>query len=141
MSSVWCNVHGHRHPKLDAALRRSSTSVAHVTSLGSSNPTTIELAKRLVEIAPRGLGARLLFATTAPRRSKWRSRWRCNTGGSGSDPRPDKTTYVALGDAYHGDTLGSVSVGGVERFHAMFRPLLFDVLRAPRPTCIGCRRA
>ena len=49
------------------------------------------------------------------------------------DPRPEKTTYLALGDAYHGDTLGSVSVGGVERFHAMFRPLLFDVLRAPAP--------
>ena len=57
------------------------------------------------------------------------------------DPRPDKTTYLALGNAYHGDTLGSVSVGGVERFHAMFEPLLFDVLRAPRPTCIACRQA
>jgi adenosylmethionine-8-amino-7-oxononanoate aminotransferase len=49
------------------------------------------------------------------------------------DPRPEKTCYLALGDAYHGDTLGSVSVGGVERFHAMFRPLLFETLRLPAP--------
>ena len=49
------------------------------------------------------------------------------------DPRPEKTCYLALGDAYHGDTLGSVSVGGVERFHAMFRPLLFETLRLPMP--------
>ena len=49
------------------------------------------------------------------------------------DPRPEKTCYLALGDAYHGDTLGSVSVGGVERFHAMFRPLLFETIRLPMP--------
>ena len=48
-------------------------------------------------------------------------------------PRPEKTCYLALGEAYHGDTLGSVSVGGVERFHAMFRPLLFETLRVPAP--------
>ena len=50
-----------------------------------------------------------------------------------NDPRPEKTCYLAYGDAYHGDTLGSVSVGGVERFHAMFRPLLFETLRLPAP--------
>ncbi len=54
--------------------------------------------------------------------------WRQRT-----DPRPNKTVYVALADAYHGDTLGSVSVGGVLRFHAMFEPLLFEVLRAAAP--------
>ena len=48
-------------------------------------------------------------------------------------PRPEKTCFLALGDAYHGDTLGGVSVGGVERFHAMFRPLLFETLRLPAP--------
>ena len=49
------------------------------------------------------------------------------------NPRPEKTLYLALADAYHGDTLGSVSVGGVERFHAMFEPLLFKCLRVPAP--------
>ncbi|NLE39571.1 MAG: adenosylmethionine--8-amino-7-oxononanoate transaminase [Pirellulaceae bacterium] len=132
VSSLWCNVHGHRHPRLDAALREQLDKVAHVTSLGQSNPTTIELAKRLVEIAPEGLG-HVFFsddgATAVEVALKmafqyWRQR---------AEPRLDKTTYVALGDAYHGDTIGSVSVGGVERFHSMFHPLLFDVLRLPAP--------
>ncbi len=131
-SSVWCNVHGHRHPRLDAALREQLDRVAHVTSLGSSNPTTIKLARRLVDIAPPGLtrvffsddGATAVEVALKMALQYWRQR---------SDPRPLKTTYLALGNAYHGDTLGSVSVGGVERFHAMFRPLLFDVLRAPAP--------
>ena len=130
-SSVWCNVHGHRHPRLDAALREQLDRVAHVTSLGSSNPTTIKLARRLVEIAPAGL-TRVFFsddgATVEVALKMALQYWRQR-----SDPRPRKTTYLALGNAYHGDTLGSVSVGGVERFHAMFRPLLFDVLRAPAP--------
>src|SRR5437868_9425358 len=55
VSSLWCNIHGHRHPRIDAAIRAQLDCVAHVTNLGSSNPTTIELAKRLVEIAPPGL--------------------------------------------------------------------------------------
>jgi adenosylmethionine-8-amino-7-oxononanoate aminotransferase len=131
-SSVWCNVHGHRHPKLDAALRAQLDKVAHVTSLGSSNPTTIKLARRLIDVAPRGLehvffsddGATAVEVALKMALQYWRQR---------SDPRPKKTTYLALGNAYHGDTLGSVSVGGVERFHAMFQPLLFDVLRAAAP--------
>ncbi|HEX3997854.1 MAG TPA: adenosylmethionine--8-amino-7-oxononanoate transaminase [Pirellulales bacterium] len=132
VSSLWCNIHGHCHPRLDSALRRQLDRVAHVTQLGSSNPTTIELAKRLVDIAPAGLehvffsddGATAVEVALKMAFQYWRQR---------SEPKPAKNLYVALGDAYHGDTLGSVSVGGVERFHAMFRPLLFDVLRVPAP--------
>ena len=54
-SSLWCNIHGHRHPKIDAAVREQLDRVAHVTNLGCSNPTTIRLAKRLVDLAPPGL--------------------------------------------------------------------------------------
>src|SRR6185369_8646528 len=55
VSSLWCNLHGHRHPRLDEALRRQLDLVAHTTSLGASNSTTIKLARRLVDIAPPGL--------------------------------------------------------------------------------------
>ncbi len=55
-SSLWCNVHGHRHPRIDAAIRAQLDRVAHVSNLGTSNPTTIRLAKRLVDLAPPGLG-------------------------------------------------------------------------------------
>jgi adenosylmethionine---8-amino-7-oxononanoate aminotransferase len=132
VSSLWCNIHGHRHPRIDAAIRRQLDKVAHVTNLGSSNPTTIELARRLVDLAPPGLehvffsddGATAVEVALKMAFQYWRQR---------KEPRPMKRLFVALDGAYHGDTLGSVSVGGVERFHAMFRPLLFEVLRLPTP--------
>ncbi len=132
VGSLWCNVHGHRHPHIDAAIRAQLDQVAHVSNLGTSNPTTIRLAKRLVDLAPPGLG-HVFFsddgATAVEVALKmafqyWRQR---------PDPKPEKTCYVALDDAYHGDTLGAVSVGGVARFHEMFRPLLFKTFRAPAP--------
>lgn len=132
VSSVWCNVHGHRHPRLDAAIREQLDRVAHVTSLGMSHPTAIRLARRLVELSPAGLehvffsgdGSSAVEVALKMAFQYWQQR---------SQPRPQKTSYIALGDAYHGDTIGSVSLSGVERFHAMFRPLLFDVLRFPSP--------
>lgn len=132
VSSLWCNIHGHRHPKIDEAIRRQLDKVAHVTSLGASNSTSIRLAKRLVEIAPPGLshvffsddGATAVEVAIKMALQYWRQR---------ENPRPEKTVYLALGEAYHGDTLGSVSVGGVEKFHATFQPLLFPTMRVPVP--------
>lgn len=132
VSSLWCNVHGHRHPRIDAAIRAQLDCIAHTTSLGASNSTTIRLARRLVELAPAGLnhvffssdGSSAVEVALKMALQYWRQ---CDT------PRPTKTKYIALSDAYHGDTLGSVSVGGVARFHAMFEPLLFDVVRVPAP--------
>jgi adenosylmethionine-8-amino-7-oxononanoate aminotransferase len=131
-SSLWCNVHGHRHPRIDAAIRAQLDRVAHTTLLGASNSTTVKLARRLVELTPAGLehvffsddGATAVEAAMKMAFQYWRQR---------SEPQPDKTTFIALGDAYHGDTLGSVSVGGVARFHAMSAPLLFQVERLPSP--------
>lgn len=132
VSSVWCNVHGHQHPVIDSAIREQLNKVAHVTSLGMSNPTTIELARRLAEITPDGLehtffsgdGASSVEVALKMAFQYWHQR---------EDPRPQKNTYIALGSAYHGDTLGSVSVGGVARFHEMFEPLLFNVIRVDNP--------
>lgn len=134
VSSLWCNIHGHRHPRLDDAFRQQLNKVAHVTSLGMSNPTTVRLARRLVDITPSGLnhvffssdGSSSVEVALKMAFQYWRQR---------DDPRPQKTKYVALDEAYHGDTLGSVSVGGVARFHEMFQPLLFEVIRLPVPQC------
>ena len=131
-SSVWCNVHGHRHPHIDAAIIAQLERIAHTTSLGASNSTTVRLARRLVELAPAGLhhvffsddGATAVEAALKMAFQFWRQT---------IPPRPEKSLYVAFDDAYHGDTLGSVSVGGVARFHALFQPLLFEVLRLPAP--------
>jgi adenosylmethionine---8-amino-7-oxononanoate aminotransferase len=149
-SSLWCNIHGHRHPKIDAALREQLDKVAHVTNLGGSNPTTILLAKRLVDIAPPGLnhvffsddGATSVEAAIKMALQYWRQikGVRNHLRKAPFGPRekvPDtfskKSCYLALGEAYHGDTLGCVSVGGIEQFHATFRPLLFETLRVPAP--------
>ncbi len=132
VSSVWCNVHGHCHPTINAAIANQLEKVAHVTSLGMSNPTTIELARRLAEITPGSLqhtffsgdGASSVEVGLKMAFQYWHQR---------ENPKPQKNTYIALGSAYHGDTLGSVSVGGVARFHEMFEPLLFNVIRVENP--------
>ena len=131
-ASMWCNVHGHHHPRLDAALRRQLDQVAHTTNLGLSNPTTVELARRLTEITPVGLD-RVFFsgdgssATEAALKIAFQYWLQTNPDAS---PR---TTFVALGEAYHGDTLGAIGVGGVDRFTEMFAPLTFDAVRLPTP--------
>jgi adenosylmethionine-8-amino-7-oxononanoate aminotransferase len=132
VSSMWCNVHGHRHPRIDQAIREQLDQVAHVTALGASNPPAIRLAQRLVEIAPPGLehvffsddGATAIEVAIKMSLQYWRQ---CER------PRPEKTRYVALADAYHGDTLGSVSVGGVDPFTKLFAPLCFEPFRLPLP--------
>lgn len=132
VSSLWCNVHGHRHPRIDAAIRAQLDKIAHCTSLGSSNTTTIELSKRLVDIAPGDLshvfyagdGAAAVEVALKMAFQYWQQ---CET------PQPQKKKFVALGQAYHGDTIGSVSLGGIDLFHSIFSPLLFDVTRIPAP--------
>ncbi len=132
VSSIWCNVHGHRHPKLDEALRRQIDRIAHTTMLGASNPMTIELARRLVEITPAGLehvffsddGSTAVEAALKIAVQYWHQR---------PDPKPEKNRLLALGGAYHGDTMGSVSLGFMPRFHQAFEPLVFETLRIPSP--------
>jgi len=132
-ASMWCNVHGHCHPRLDAALTRQLAKVAHTTNLGLSNPTTIELARRLVEITPAGL-EKVFFsgdgssATEAALKIAFQY-WRQCDGAGG----PPRTSFVALGEAYHGDTLGAIGVGGVDRFTSIFAPLTFQAIRVPTP--------
>ncbi len=133
VSSLWCNVHGHRHPRLDAALRAQLDKVAHVTLLGSAHPATIQLARRLVEVTPAGLN-HVFFASDGSSAVEVALKMAFQYWRQCIEPRPNKTCFVAFGDAYHGDTIGSVSVGGVERFHRLFEPLLFETLRLPSPT-------
>lgn len=137
VSSLWCNVHGHRVPEIDDAIRAQLDLVAHSTLLGQANVPAIRLARRLTELAPPGLtrvffsddGATAVEVALKMALQYWRQR---------TDPRPQKTRYLALDGAYHGDTLGDVSVGGVPRFHQMFEPLLFPTVRAPAPYCYRC---
>ena len=137
VSSLWCNVHGHRHPKLDAALKAQIDKVAHTTLLGVTHPTAVELARQLVERTPEGL-TRVFFSDDGATAVEVALKMAFQYWRQKAEPEPSRTRFVALGNAYHGDTLGDVSVGGVERFHAMFGPLLFPTLRAPSPHCYRC---
>jgi adenosylmethionine-8-amino-7-oxononanoate aminotransferase len=134
-ASMWCNIHGHRHPRLDAAIHRQLEKVAHTTNLGLSNPTTVSLARALVDIAPAGLD-RVFFtgdgssATEAALKIAFQY-WL--QAGAGERHRRPRTKFVALGEAYHGDTLGAIGVGGVDRFTALFAPLTFQAIRLPTP--------
>ena len=132
VSSLWCNVHGHRHPHIDAAIRRQLDDVAHVTLLGMGHPITVQLAKKLVDLAPAGL-ARVFFSDSGASAVEVALKLAFQFWRQCENPQPAKTKYLAFDNAYHGDTLGSVSVGGVARFHEMFQPLLFEVLRLPTP--------
>jgi adenosylmethionine-8-amino-7-oxononanoate aminotransferase len=137
VSSLWCNVHGHRVPEIDAAVRAQLDAVAHSTLLGIANVPAIRLARRLVEVAPRGLN-HVFFsddgATAVEVALKMAFQYQCQR----PDPKPNKTRFLAVQSAYHGDTLGDVSVGDLGRFHHLFTPLLFPTIRAPSPHCYRC---
>lgn len=122
-AALWCNVHGHRHPVIDAAVREQLDRVAHTTMLGLSHPGATELAARLVEIAPAGL-SRIFYSdsgsTAAEIALKIAFQYQQQRGES------RRTKFVRLREAYHGDTIGSVSIGGIDLFHSTYRPLLFE---------------
>jgi adenosylmethionine-8-amino-7-oxononanoate aminotransferase len=131
-SSLWCNVHGHAHPAIDAAVREQLGRVAHTTMLGLSHPGAIELADRLLAIAPRAEGRAPLTkvfysdngSTAAEIALKMAFQW---SRQRGDDAR---RKFVSLRMGYHGDTVGSVSVGGIDLFHTLYRPLLFETFQA-----------
>ncbi len=137
ISSLWCNVHGHRVPALDEAVRSQLDRVAHSTLLGISNVPAIELARRLVTLAPPGL-SRVFFSDDGATAVEIALKMAFQYWRQCQDPRPEKTKYLALNAAYHGDTIGAVSVGDLARFHHLFAPLLFPVVHAPSHYCYRC---
>lgn len=135
-ASMWCNVHGHRHPRLDAALTAQMAKVAHTTNLGLSNPVTVEFARRLAEVAPPGLD-RIFFSDDGSTAIEAALKMAFQFWRQTSPARPEKARFIAIDEAYHGDTLGAVGVGGVDRFTAMFAPLTFEPIRLPPPGLPG----
>src|SRR6266851_3371752 len=137
VSSMWCNVHGHRVPAIDAAVREQLDAVAHSTLLGAANVPSIRLARRLVELAPPGL-SRVFYSDDGATAVEVALKMAFQFWRQCREPQPKKTQFLALGGAYHGDTLGDVSVGDLARFHGLFAPLLFPTVRAPSPYCYRC---
>jgi adenosylmethionine-8-amino-7-oxononanoate aminotransferase len=137
ISSLWVNVHGHRRKEIDRAIADQLKKLAHSTLLGSSNVPAVKLAKRLVDITPEGLekvfysdsgsegieiALKIAYQYWQQKGKEWRG----------------KTKFISLENAYHGDTVGAVSVGKIPLFHQVYRPLLFETITAPSPYCYRC---
>ena len=135
ISSMWCNLHGHCKKELNDAIKRQIDKVAHTTLLGPSNIPAIELAGKLVEIVPKGL-QKVFYSDNGSTANevaiKMAFQYWQHKGFK------DKTEFVALQYGYHGDTIGTMSVGGIELFHGAFRPLYFKTHFAPSPYCYRC---
>ncbi len=137
VSSLWCNVHGHGRPEIDQAIISQLQRIAHSTLLGVSHPPAILLAERLVEIAPPGLtkvfysdnGATGVEIALKIAFQYWQQK--------DAERLRGKTTFLHLAGGYHGDTLGAVSVGGIDLFHSLYKPLLFDAHALPAPYAMG----
>ncbi len=125
VSSLWCNVHGHRHAGIDRAISDQLERVAHSTMLGLSHPGAAELAARLAAIAPPRLN-RVFYSDSGSTATEVALKMAFQYWQQRGGQHVRRTSFVHLRDAYHGDTIGSVSVGGIGLFHAAYRPLLFD---------------
>lgn len=135
VSSLWVTVHGHNHPGISQAIREQLDQLDHSTLLGLSHPKAVELAAELASICPGDLSHAFYSesgSTAVEIALKIAYQYWQQTG------HPRKKTFVALGNAYHGDTIGAVSVGGIELFHQVYGPLLFPVHRLPQPFCRQC---
>jgi len=135
VSSLWVNVHGHTVPEIDQAVSAQLGRIAHSTLLGLANVASTELAAELVALGPPGLekvfyseaGACAVEVALKMAFGYWRHRGVAT-----------KRTFLSLEHGYHGDTLGAVSVGGIDLFHAAYQPLLFPTFKAPSPYCYRC---
>ena len=130
VSSLWCNVHGHRVPEIDQAIRAQLDRVAHSTLLGLACEPSILLADRLMKIVPRNL-KKVFYsdagATATEIAFKLAAQYWFNVG------RPEKNQFVGFAEAYHGDTVGAMSIGRMPAFHRPYFPMLFKVHFAPSP--------
>ena len=135
VGSIWTNVHGHCRPEINEAIKRQVDRLEHSTLLGLANDQAALLAKRLVEITPEGL-SKVFYSdngsTAVEIGIKMAFQYWQHVG------RPEKSRFISFKNAYHGDTIGAVSVGGIDLFHGVFRPLLFPTIQAPSPYCYRC---
>ncbi len=135
ISSWWCNVHGHNHPRIKKAIKKQLDSLEHVLFAGFTHKPAILLAEKLVSIAPGKL-TRVFFSdngsTAVEVALKMSFQYWNNIGING------KTKFVSLDMGYHGDTIGTMSVSGIDLFNKVFSPLLFHSFKVPSPYCYRC---
>ncbi|MFZ3171216.1 MAG: adenosylmethionine--8-amino-7-oxononanoate transaminase [Carboxydocellales bacterium] len=137
VSSLWVNVHGHRKKEIDQAIISQLGKIAHSTFLGLTNIPAVELAERLVKLSPDGL-TRVFYSDSGSEAVEIALKIAYQYWQQKDTPLPNKRKYLTLTNAYHGDTIGSVSVGGIDLFHSVYKSLLFQTLQVPSPYCYRC---
>ncbi|WP_346353418.1 adenosylmethionine--8-amino-7-oxononanoate transaminase [Azotosporobacter soli] len=138
VSSLWVNLHGHRHPTINRAIVEQLDKIAHSSLLGLINEPAARLAAELMEVVPAGLkkvfysddGSTAVEIAIKQAYQYWQLKGKAK-----------KKTFVTLANAYHGDTVGTVSVGGIDLFHRIFKSLLFPSIQVPCPNCYHCQLA
>ncbi len=136
-SSLWVNLHGHRHRTIDKAIQRQLGKVAHSTLLGAASPPSILLARALVTLAPKGL-TRVFYSDNGSTAVEVALKMAVQYWQQQSPPQAQRKEFIRLDAAYHGDTVGSMSVGGQALFHQHFRSLLFPTRAIDAPYCYRC---
>ena len=135
ISSWWVNTLGHSNERLNNAIKRQLEKIEHVLLAGFSHVPVIELAQNLIEITPKEL-TRVFYSdngsTAVEVALKMAYQYWSQSG------EPQRTKFIALKNSYHGDTLGAVSVSGVDVFHKVYKPLLFEIFQADSPYCYRC---
>lgn len=137
VSSLWANIHGHRHPALVRAIRQQLAKLDHSTFLGLTNVPAVELARRLVAIAPPNL-TRVFYSDNGSTAVEIALKMSFQFWRQRGKEFSSKQKFISFSNAYHGDTLGSVSLGGVDLFHKIFKPLLFKSYKVFYPNCYHC---
>jgi len=137
VSSLWVTVHGHRKQEIDQAVSKQLKKIAHSTLLGLSNVPAVLLAEKLVAIAPKGL-SRVFYSDNGSTAVEVALKIAFQYWQQKGPEFQRKTGFLSLTEAYHGDTLGAVSVGGIALFHSLYRPLLFPARRIESPYCYRC---
>lgn len=137
VSSLWVTVHGHRKKEIDQAVAKQLGKIAHSTLLGLSNVPAILLAEKLVAIAPAGL-TKVFYSDSGSTAVEIALKIAFQYWQQKGPAHQRKTGFISLSGAYHGDTLGSVSVGGIDLFQAIYRPLLFQTRKIDSPHCYRC---
>jgi adenosylmethionine-8-amino-7-oxononanoate aminotransferase len=137
ISSLWVTVHGHCREEITYAITEQVKKVSHTTLLGLSHPPAIELAKRLAQITPKGLN-KVFYSDSGATAVEIALKMAFQYWLQKSNGYSDRKKFVSLKNAYHGDTIGAVSVGGIDLFHKTYQPLLFDSLKGESPYCYRC---
>lgn len=136
ISSWWCNLLGHCHPRINAAIKKQVDTLEHVIFANFSHKTAITLCQELMKVLPKGL-CKFNFAdngsSAIEMALKMSFQYHYQTGN------PQKKRFMALADAYHGETLGALAVGGVDLYSELYKPLLLDVIRIEGLDCYRCK--